>query len=151
MKKSLPLLAISALLAGCTTVSYQQPLDTIPGETLAVHQTLARYEGVTMEPCRHMTADCPKDCDHGGLYAHFTIVEYTGYKHLSEYGDPKQTEFAVRFALKNGRPDTEVAVPLRKMLHELDEGQVVTLEWHHVLVNDATGSYPKRIIVNLAE
>lgn len=151
MKKTLPLLAISALLAGCATISYQQKLDTLPGETLAEHQTLARFEGVTLEPCRHMTADCPKACDHGGLYARFTIIEYTGYKSHSKYGDPKQTEFAVRFAMKNGTPDADVAVPLRKLIHGLDEGQMVKLDWHHVLIEDETGSYPKRIIVQLAE
>lgn len=151
MKKTLPLLAISALLAGCTTVSYQQNLDSLPGETLAVHQTLARYEGVTQEPCRHMTADCPNACEHGGLYAHFTIVEYTGYEHRNKYGDPKQTEFVVRFAQKDGRPDADIAPPLQKMILELDEGQMVKLDWHHVLIEDETGSYPKRIIVQLAE
>lgn len=150
MKKTLPLLAISALLAGCATVSYTH-VDTLPGETLAVHQTLARYEGITDVPCRHMTADCPDACEHGGQYAHFSIVEYTGYQQLNEYGDPKQGEFIVRFAMKDGSPDPEMAVPLQKLIRELDKGQVVALDWSHVLVKDETGSYPKRVIVRLAE
>lgn len=150
MKKALPLLAISALLSGCATVTYTH-VAALPGETLAEHQTLARYEGVTMEPCRHMTADCPTACEHGGLYAHFSIVEYTGYKQLSEYGDPKQDTFIVRYALKDGTPDPELAPPLQKVISELDEGQVVQLNWTHVYVRDAGGARPERIIVRLAE
>lgn len=150
MKKTLPLLAISALLSGCAAVSYTHVTD-LPGETLAEHRTIARYDGVTHEPCRHMTADCPKACDHGGLYARFTIVEYTGYRKLSQYGDPKQEQFAVRFALKDGTPDPALAKPLQKVIADLDEGQVVQLDWTHVYVSDAGGARPERIIVQLAE
>lgn len=150
MKKTLPLLAITALLSGCATVTYTHLAD-LPGETLAEHQTLARYEGVAEVPCRHMTADCPNACEHGGQYAQFTIVEYTGYKQLSEYGDPKQDTFIVRYALKDGTPDPELAPPLQKVISELDEGQVVQLNWTHVYVRDAGGARPERIIVRLAE
>lgn len=150
MKKTLPLLVISALLSGCATVSYTHLAD-LPGETLAEHQTLARYEGFTDVPCRHMTADCPTACEHGGRYAQFSIVEYTGYRQLSEYGDPKQDSFMIRFELKDGKADPELAPPLQKVIAGLEKGQVVQLDWTHVYVHDAGGAHPERIIVRLAE
>lgn len=150
MKKALPLLAISALLAGCASVSYTHVAD-LPGEPLAEHQTLARFEGSADVPCRHMTADCPDACAHGGAYARFSIVEYTGYKQLSEYGDPKQDVFFVRIALRDGTPDPALAAPLQKLIADLDAGQVVKLDWTHVYVTDAGGARPERIIVHLAE
>lgn len=152
MKTILPLLAITALLSGCASVSYQN-VAPLPGETLSTHQTLARFEGLQDVPCRHLTSECPDRCDHGGKYARFAIVEYTGYDKPGKYGDPKQTAFAVRVAHKDGSPDTATPEALRRVIAELSEGQVVGLEWAHVYVTDpATGSkWPERIVTKLAE
>ena len=124
MKKIVPLLAIAALLSGCATVSYQTATP-LPGETLSVHQTLSKYEGTVDMPCRFRTALCPNQCDHGGKYAKFTIVEYTAYDLAGKYGDPKQTSFLVRVAHKDGSPDTATPEPLRRVIAELSAGQVV--------------------------
>jgi hypothetical protein len=150
MKKLLPLLALSALLSGCATVTYQQ--TRLPqGDTLATHQTLARFDGITEAPCRHMTAACPNACDHGGTYAQFTIVEYTGYQQLSTYGDPMQETFAVRIALKNGAPVPEISPALQMVIKELTPGQIVGLDWIHFYCKTDQGQYPERIITRLAE
>lgn len=152
MKKILPLLAITALFSGCATVSYQN-VAALPGETLSVHRTLARYEGTVDQPCRFLTSACPDRCDHGGKYATFAIVEYTGYEKPGQYGDPRQERFSVRVAHKDGTPDAAVPEALRKVIGELQKGQVVGLDWAHVYVTDPdSGSkWPERIVTRLAE
>ncbi len=151
MKKILPLLAITAILSGCATVSYQN-LAALPGETLSVHRTLARYEGMVDQPCRHLTSECPNRCDHGGRYAKFAVVEYTGYEKPGQYGDPKQESFLVRVAHKDGTPDEATPEALRKVIGELSQGQVVGLDWAHVYVTSPEGSkWPERIVTRLAE
>lgn len=151
MKKILPLLAITAILSGCATVSYQN-LAALPGETLSVHRTLARYEGMVDLPCRHLTSECPNRCDHGGRYARFAVVEYTGYEKPRQYGDPKQESFLVRVAHKDGTPDEATPEALRKVIGELSQGQVVGLDWAHVYVTSPEGSkWPERIVTRLAE
>lgn len=152
MKRVLPLLAITALLSGCATVSYQN-VAALPGETLSVHRTLARYEGTVDQPCRFMTSECPNRCDHGGRYAVFAIVEYTDYEKPGKYGDAKQERFLVRVAHKDGLPDAETPEALRKVIEGLRPGQVVGLDWAHVYVTDpASGSkWPERVVTRLAE
>jgi hypothetical protein len=112
---------------------------------------LARFDGITDVPCRHMTADCPNACEHGGQYATFSIVEYTNYTQLSEYGDDKQETFAVRIALKDGTPAPEVSPALQRVIKELTPGQVVGLDWIHLYCTTDQGRYPERIITRLAE
>ncbi len=150
MKKLLPLLAVSALLSGCATVTYQQTV--LPeGVKLSSHETLARFDGLTEVPCRHMTADCPNACEHGGVYAHFSIVEYTAYEQHEKEGDPRQEEFAVRVKLRNGAPAPETSVALRMVIDELSPGQVVGLDWTHLYRVTEQGSYPERIVTRMAE
>ena len=150
MKKLLPLLAVSALLAGCATVTYQQTV--LPqGVKLASHETLARFDGLTEEPCRHMTTLCPNECDHGGTYAHFSIVEYTNYVQHEKEGDPKQETFAVRIALQDGSLAPETSPALKRVISELSPGQVVVLDWLHFYHRNEQGCYPERIITRLAE
>lgn len=152
MKRFLPLLTIAALLSGCASVSYQN-VATLPGETLSVHRTLARYEGTVDQPCCFMTSECPNRCDHGGKYAAFAIVEYTGYEKPGKYGDAKQERFLVRVAHKDGAPDAETPEALRKVIESLKQGQVVGLDWTHIYVTDpASGSkWPERVVTRLAE
>ncbi len=151
-KTLLPLLAIATLLSGCATVSYQN-LAELPGETLSTHCTLARFEGIEDVPCRFRTTLCPNQCDHGGKYARFAIVEYTAYEKQGRYGDPVQRDFMVRVAHKDGSPDADTPVPLREVIAALKPGQVVGLDWAHVYVTDPkTGSkWPERIVTRLAE
>lgn len=150
MKKLLPLLAVSALLSGCATVTYQQVV--LPeGVKLAQHETLARFDGLSEQPCQHMTAACPNACDHGGTYAVFSIVEYTKYELLSEHGDPRQETFAVRVKLRDGTPAPETAPALQQVISELEPGQVVGLNWMHLYSVTDKGSFPERIVTRLAE
>ena len=44
-------------------------------ELLAVHKTIAKYEGKKDVQCRHMTMLCPDRCGHGGITASFKIKE----------------------------------------------------------------------------
>lgn len=150
MKKFLPLLAVSALLSGCATVTYQQ--TALPqGIKLAEHETLARFDGITEEPCVHMTAQCPNECDHGGQYAHFSIVEYTRYARIKKDGDPKQETFSVRLALRDGTPAPETSPALRSVISELTKGQVVGLNWTHLYLLNEDRHYPERVVTRLAE
>ena len=151
MKTILPLLAITALLAGCASVTYTN-VSPLPGETLSTHRTVATFDGLVDVPCRFMTAECPDKCDHGGTYAKFSIVEYTDYQKPGEYGDEKQSQFMIRVAHKDGTPDADAPEPLRNVIARLAPGQVVGLDWSHVYVTDAHGSkWPERIITRLAE
>ena len=150
MKKVLLGFSFVALLAGCVSVSSQQVV--LPdGEVLSTHETKARFEGLKEVPCQHLTADCPDACEHGGVYALFSIVEYVDYKALSEYGDPKQDEFAVRVKLRNGKPAPETAPAVRLVIQHLDVGQTVNLDWAHIYCTTETANYPERIITRLAE
>lgn len=146
----IPLLAIGALLSGCATVSYEN-VAPLPGETLSLHRTVARYEGTVEVPCRFRTALCPERCDHGGAYARFAIVEYTGYEKPGEYGDGRQEAFLVRVAHKDGSPDAATPEALRLAIAALEPGQVVGLDWAHVYVSAGGVSAPERIVTRLAE
>ncbi len=150
MKTWFPLFLMTVLASGCTTVSYQLVTE-LPGETLSVHRTVARYQGVEEQPCRFMTSECPDACDHGGTVAVFAVEAYTDYARPGQYGDPKQTEFRVRVAHSDGTPDAALAVALRRVLAELEPGDRVKLGWAHVYVTDpASGSkWPERVITDL--
>ena len=150
MKSMFPLIALMTLLSGCATVAYQYVAD-LPGEMLSVHKTVARYEGTVKKPCLHMTSLCPDRCDHGGTYAHFSVVEYLDYEKPGEDGDAKQTEFYVRLCNTRDEPDLRVAPALRKTLEELEEGQLVKLDWAHVYMKTDTASWPERIVTKLEE
>ena len=144
-------MVIAALLSGCASVVYERVSEPA-GEVLSVHQTVARFEGFEEVPCRHLTAQCPNACTHGGKYARFAIVEYTGYEKPGQLGDEKQAVFACRVALRDGSPDPLVPAALRAALEELKVGQVVGLDWKHVYVTSPEGSkWPERVVTRLAE
>ena len=146
------LMLLGALVAGCESVAFHRVAEPA-GEVLAVHETRARFEGLAEMPCQHLTAQCPDACNHGGRYAQFAIVAYTGYEKRGVYGDEQQTRFAFRVALKDGSADGAVPEALRQVVEKLRPGQEVALTWWHVYVTDpATGSkWPERVVMNLAE
>lgn len=148
MKHLVALFALLLLCAGCSTVSYQS-LAPLPGEVLSTHKTQARYDGLRLEPCRFMTAQCPNECDHGGFYASFTVLAYHDYTSPSTYGDEPQQTFAVRMSLRNGQPAPETPLPLQKVIESLHEGDTVELDWTHVYVSDDSGKHPERIVTVL--
>ena len=144
-------MVIAALLSGCASVVYERVSEPA-GEVLSVHQTVAHFEGFEERPCQHLTAQCPNACTHGGTYARFAIVEYTGYEKPGQYGDEKQAAFAFRVALRDGTPDPLVPAALREALEELKLGQVVGLDWKHVYVTSPEGAkWPERVVTRLAE
>ncbi len=147
MKKCLPLfaLAISFLMCGCFAPDYEK-CEPLPGEILSTHATVARYDGLILRPCHFMTADCPNDCDHAGIYAIFTMVDYVDYQKPGQYGDEKQLEFFLRIADKNDNPDPLVAPELREEIDDLEKGDIVELDWAHVYITDEHGAYPERIV-----
>ena len=150
MKRVFAILFASLGLMGCVSVTYQR-LELPSGMTLATHATRARYVHLLEEPCRHMTAMCPNDCDHGGVYAVFAIEEYMDYQQFGEYGEERQEQFAVRLWLPNGSPDPETPEALRKTIGDLDAGQAVTLHWNHIYRITEQGNFPVRTVTYLAE
>lgn len=144
-------MVIAALLSGCASVVYER-VGEPAGEVLSVHRTVARFEGFEEVPCQHLTSQCPNACTHGGKYARFAIVEYTGYEKPGQLGDEKQPVFACRVALRDGSPDPQMPVALRAALEGLKPGQVVGLDWKHLYVTSPEGSkWPERVVTRLAE
>lgn len=151
MKHLFAFLILGALcFTGCIAVSYQQ-LQLPEGVTLAQHQTVAQYDQLVEEPCRHMTAQCPDACDHGGVYAVFSIKEYMDYQQFSREGEERQKTFAVRLWMRDGTPAPETSKALRYTIGELEAGQTVTLHWAHFYRITESGNFPERIVTLLAE
>lgn len=144
-------MVIAALLSGCASVVYERVSEPA-GEVLSVHRTVARFEGFEEVSCRHLTSQCPNTCTHGGKYARFAIVEYTGYEKPGLLGDEKQAVFAFRVALRDGSRDPLVPAALLGALEGLKVGQVVGLDWKHLYVTSPEGSkWPERVVTRLAE
>lgn len=135
------------LTMGCTSMTYVR--QKVPGDKLSVHKTEATFAGIQELPCRHMTALCPDRCDHGGKVATFTINTYTNYQQLSKYGDPKQETFMVQLADGQGNVPKTTSPALVQVIHELTEGETVTLEWVHTYVDDGRIVEPRRLVTRL--
>ncbi len=148
MKKFLPLAALLIGFCGCLAPDYQQTGE-LPGKVLATHDTVARYEGVILKPCRFMTADCPDRCDHTGQYAVFTMVDYEDYQKLDAYGDDKQLEFFLRIANREGVPHPDVDPQLLAEINTLEKGDIVEFDWSHVYITTDSAAYPERIVTRL--
>jgi hypothetical protein len=54
-------------------------------ETLAGHETVAEFQGVTYHECRGLTAQCPDRCGESGNIATFKIIKYISFEKLSQY------------------------------------------------------------------
>lgn len=141
---------IAMVLSGCVTVAYHQ--TKLPsGHVLSTHKTQARYVGLTEVPCRHMTAQCPDACEHGGVYAQFEIERYTDYIPSSEYAEERQETFAIRLWMRNGEAAPEGSIALRQVIGDLKEGQRVQLDWVQLYRITETCNYPENIVIQLAE
>ncbi len=60
-------------------------------ELLAVNAVEAHYLGTVKIPCRHLTADCPDNCNHATEVARFRIRKNMKHVRASEYGDAAYT------------------------------------------------------------
>ena len=83
MKKFIPLMA--AVLAPSL---FAAPVKG-KADLLATNTVIARFDGFTEIPCRHMTADCPDKCDHATKVANFTVLVNEDYKQPGKYGADK--------------------------------------------------------------
>jgi len=123
-------------------------------ELLAVHKTIAKYEGKKDVQCRHMTMLCPDRCGHGGITASFKIKDYVHYEKPGEYGDPKSQTYHVRPS--DPVPTTGLTPERLAVLEALAPGDEVALEWNHDYVTmefegGGTCSSPQRPITHLAK
>lgn len=150
MKKMCWLLMVLCLMLGCVSASYQQ-IVLPEGKVLSEHNTHAIYNGLAEKPCQFMTAQCPNFCDHGGIYACFTIEDYVDYRKYDELGDPKQATFSVRIKMGNGDLVPGISPALVQMIGQLTEGDRVSLEWVHLYRTMNHAHFPERIITRLAE
>lgn len=148
MKRLFAVLALVILTMGCVSVTYRQ-VYLPEGEVLAEHRTVARYEGITEQPCSFMTAQCPNECDHGGSFATFAIERYIDYRQCSAFGDPKQETFALRLLLKGGTRAPETSPALVRIIEDLKKGEKVELNWVHLYRSTENGHFPERLITHL--
>ena len=114
---------------------------------LALHVTVARYDGTAYHQCRGMAALCPDKCGNSGDFATLTILRYLSYEMLGEYGDPKTDIFTVQVNDNMGH----VTVPLviQAQIKALKQGDIVLLAWRHDYVTRDGASYPERSIILL--
>ncbi|MCP5537177.1 MAG: hypothetical protein H7A51_13235 [Akkermansiaceae bacterium] len=126
------------------------PVPTKPAEVrklLSSHVTLATFDGIRFQKCRHLTALCPDKCTHGGKVATFTVTKYLDYQKPGKYGDPKATTFLtmVQDQLGNAKvPDDTLVI-----INALKKGDAVRLSWNHDYVTKNGASYPVRTITKL--
>lgn len=145
-------LALLALLAsGCATnpgpVAPAAPSPADTRAVLSLHKTDAVFAGIERQPCRHLTAECPDRCDHGGLFAKFTITNYRAYEKRDTYGDPRTDQFQLR--IRDGRGAPTVPAELLTKILALKTGDTVHLDWAHEYVTHAGSSRPERTVTRL--
>eukprot|EP00667_Euglena_gracilis_P008359 EG_transcript_8461 len=131
-------------------ISLLEPLPTAPSrvvDVLAVHDTLATFQGLHAAPCLARSTHCPKHCSHGGDAATFHIKKYHRHEKLGPCGEEQQMELQV---LLND------AGPFAETIRSLKPGQPINLHWKMTYVKtlypDGTEScVPERVIVHLAK
>jgi hypothetical protein len=117
-------------------------------ETLAVHRTIARFEGAPYRLCRGRTAMCPERCGHSGEFATFTIVDYLKYEKPGKYGDAQQKQFMFQVSDFHRKPKGDPK--LRATVTGLTKGDLVALGWDHLYGEVLPGSFsPVRPVVEL--
>ena len=61
-------------------------------ELLALHETLAEFQGIKYRKCMGLTGRCPEDCGSSGEYANFKIVKYLKFEKKGKYGGKQDTK-----------------------------------------------------------
>ena len=77
-----------AALALCAPVLSASPLPQ-QAEKLASNTVVAHFLDLQEIPCRHLTADCPDNCDHATKVARFRVRINESYEKTGQYGDDK--------------------------------------------------------------
>ena len=136
MRKSLLLIVFSFFLfSSCYSNKAPEPYDK--RENLAIHETIARFDGVKYKKCMGRTTECPDKCGKSGDIASFTILEYTKFVKTGKYGD-KQKQFHFQVSDFNKQPLDNI-YPLPQ---SLKKGDKVILNWRHDYVTKNHSSYP---------
>ena len=116
-------------------------------DLLSKHETVAKFDGVTVKQCFFMTAFCPDECSHGGATGVFTIIKYLSYEKPGEYGDPKSDKHHIR--VKDPVESTGLTPQVKEVFDGLHEGDYVLLSWNHDYVHTDGCSSPERPITKL--
>lgn len=116
-------------------------------ELLAVHKTVAKFDGLKKQQCMHMTSLCPDRCNHGGTNAVFSIKKYLHYEKPGQYGDEKTDKHCVK--LEDDVERSGLTAERKSLLDSLKEGDVVLLSWNHDYVNRHECYAPERPITEL--
>jgi hypothetical protein len=116
---------------------------------LSSHTTLAVFEGVKFQACRHRTSLCPDKCGHAGKVATFKITKYLDYKKPGKYGDAKGKTF--RTMIVDQLDNTKVPEKTLALINSLEKGDAVELSWNHDYVTENGSSYPVRTITKLTK
>ena len=116
-------------------------------QLLAIHETLAVFDGLEYRLCRGRTSLCPEKCGHSGEFARFTIKKYLKYEKPGEYGDPEQKDFLVQVSDFHKKPKGDPK--LLAAVKGLKAGDHVLLSWRHDYVTREGASFPERPITKL--
>lgn len=136
MRKLLPSVVLSFFLF-TSCYSNKAPEAYQKHETLAIHETIARFDGLRYKKCMGRTSHCPDKCGKSGEIASFTILEYRKFQKNGKYGD-KQKQFHVQLTDFNKKP-LENIYPLPS---NIKKGDKVILNWNHDYVTKNHSSYP---------
>jgi len=137
--------ALSVVINGCRSPEEVAMTET-KRETLARHETKAKFLGVEERVCRGMTALCPDRCGHSGSLARFEVVEYIRFDSFSEFGK-KQEQFS--FLLKDNMGHVKMDDAIIKTVEQLSPGDLVLLSWNHDYVTRNGGTGPERPVNKL--
>ena len=116
---------------------------------LSSHSTLAEFTGITFQPCRHRTSQCPNQCTHAGKVASFKVIKYIDYKKPGKYGDGKGSSF--RTMVEDQLGNTKIPAATLIIINSLKKGDTVRLSWNHDYVTRNRSSFPERTIIKLSK
>lgn len=143
------LLCLTPMVRAAGDIEKVKPVVT--KDLLSKHETVAVFKGTEFHRCMGRTSACPEKCGHSGLFAQFTIKEYTGYERPGKYGDKKQEKYRFQISDFESRPvgDKEILALIKK----LKVGDEVILNWSHNYVTQTTGKFssksPERLVTKL--
>lgn len=144
MKLSLLIIAVLLL----PLQAEDQPAKEVR-KLLSSHSTLAEFTGITFQPCRHRTAQCPNQCTHAGKVASFKVIKYIDYKKPGKYGDGKGTSFCTM--VENQLGNAKIPAATLIIINSLKKGDTVRLSWNHDYVTRNRSSFPERTIIKLSK
>ena len=142
MRKLLSLAVFFFLLTSCH--SSKAPDPTEKRKVLAMHDTLASFDGLKYKKCLGRTTQCPEKCGHSGEFATFTILKYHHFKSESEYGK-KQENF--RFQISDFNKRTLAHAPT--LPSGLKKGDEVKLTWKHEYVIRNHSLFPEYTVTGI--